>query len=401
MSVSNQTNKVSTLADGVTTVFSFSFKVFDSSELYVYTIATNGTVTGPLTITTDYTVTINSVSEGGTVTLLVAPASGKTVFIKRVVPYTQAAVIPSEGPLPGLQIENQLDLMTMMVIQINETVGRSIVMPATFSGTIPSLPTPLDGYCIGWDGVTGTMKNIFPGSGGSGGTVGPQGPPGPTGATGATGAKGSTGATGATGATGPAGSSSFQRFTSSGTFVAPVGITKVYLTMVGAGGGGGSSGNSGGNTPGGGGGGGSCVILYPYTVIPGHSYTVTINAGGAGGAAANNGADGGTTVFDTLTVRGGQGGKKNVTSTPGAGGVGTTAFKGPGIPGGTGGSASDTFGVVEGGSSIFGIGAAAVGNATGTAAAANTGAGGGAATPNDGNTYAGGAGGSGMVIVQY
>lgn len=161
MSVSNQTNKTNGSGNGVTTTFSFPFKIFDVSELVAYKIAADSTVTGPLTYTTDYTATINSVTEGGTITFIVAPASGTTWFLKRLVPYTQSAVIPSEGTLPGKQIENQLDLITMMVIQANETISRALVLPTTFIGSIPELPTPQDGYALGWLGTTGTLQNLL------------------------------------------------------------------------------------------------------------------------------------------------------------------------------------------------------------------------------------------------
>lgn len=164
MSVSNQTNKTYGSGNGVTTTFSFSFKIFDVAELYAYKIAANGTVTGPLTYTTDFTATINPTTEGGTIIFVVAPASGTTWFLKRIVPNTQSAVIPSEGTLPGKQIENQLDLMTMMVIQAQEAINRAIQMPLTFVGTTPVLPTPVDGYALSWLGTDGTLQNLPIGS---------------------------------------------------------------------------------------------------------------------------------------------------------------------------------------------------------------------------------------------
>lgn len=404
MSVSNQTNKVTANGNGATLVFSFGFKIFETTQLYVYKILTStGAVTGPLILNTDYTVQISSVSEGGTVTFVVAPASGYQVFIKRLVPYTQAAVIPSEGVFPGKQFENQLDLTTMMVIQIKESVDRAIQMPATFSGTIPVLPTPVDGYAIGWDGTTGTMKNV------AGGPPGPTGPAGPsggaTGATGATGAKGdkgdtgATGATGSTGATGPSGGTSTTRFTASGIFTAPVGVTKVYLTMVGGGGGGGQSGGIGG-----GGGSGAWCIMYPYTVVPASSYTVTIGAGGLAGV------DGGNTTFDALTVPGGNKGVAG--GSGGAGGAAKGGYSASGYTNGkfyvssAGGALSGSQGG-SGGGTPFGVGALG-GSVTGSpdyngfAAAVNSGAGGGGGSDDGGgNIGSGGTGGSGMVLVTY
>lgn len=160
MSVSNQTDKIYGSGNGVTTAFSYPFKVFDTSQLVVYTIITaTGVTTGPLILNTDYTVTISSVTEGGVVTFIVAPPIGTTWFIKRTVPYTQTAIIPSEGTLPGKQIENQLDLITMMVIQDQEAISRAVQFPLTYTGTISSLPLPQFGLALGWD-ANGNLTNI-------------------------------------------------------------------------------------------------------------------------------------------------------------------------------------------------------------------------------------------------
>lgn len=187
--------------------------------------------------------------------------------------------------------------------------------------------------------------------------------------------------------------SSVQIFTSSGTFTAPTGVTKVYLTMIGAGGGGAGAGGS---SRGGGGGAGQLVIDAPYTVIPGNNYTVTINAGGAGGASGSNGVVGGTTVFDSLTMAGGNfglagggggGAAISPTATSATGGTQTIAsgggFTGSGITGGGGGGSP--------------FGAGANGGAPGSNAAANSGAGGGGGN----ESQAGGNGGSGIVIVRW
>jgi len=180
-----------------------------------------------------------------------------------------------------------------------------------------------------------------------------------------------------------------QLFTSSGTFTAPVGITKVYLSMVG----GGSSAKGGGN--GGGGAGGGWILNYAFTVVSGNSYTVTVGAGGAAVGGANNGIAGGSTSFDSVTVAGGAA----VTGSTGGvagGGVldasGTTAgvFVRKGGDGGTSNGA--------GGATPFGNGADSTGGVAGSSqdAGDNTGAGGG-----NGNGGGGGAGGSGICIVMY
>lgn len=162
-----------------------------------------------------------------------------------------------------------------------------------------------------------------------------------------------------------------QIFTSSGTFTVPTGITKVWVTAVG---GGGAGGGSSGASSFGNGGSGGVLKNEQVTVTPGGSVTVTIGAGGTG-VGGGTGNSGGQTSFGSLTAAGGAGGKKNF-------------------------GASESLTGVNGGGNGGGVGGDA--NAGGGAAAANTGAGGGGAGRDQfASQLAGGAGGSGVVVVRW
>jgi hypothetical protein len=82
MTVSSATNRVSYNGNGSTTVFAYTFKIFDEDDLTVIIRAANGTETTK-TITTHYTVSGVGNSGGGNVTMLTAPASGETLVIIR------------------------------------------------------------------------------------------------------------------------------------------------------------------------------------------------------------------------------------------------------------------------------------------------------------------------------
>lgn len=191
-------------------------------------------------------------------------------------------------------------------------------------------------------------------------------------------------------------SSNVQVFTASGTFTAPSGITKVYLSMVG--GGGGAYGTSSGSGPGGAG--GNWVLNYPYTVTPGNNYTVTIGAGGLGRIEGSRSATAGSsTSFDTITVAGGAvASSSGATTNPDGLDASTTTGGKYYQKGGAGGATSGTTGG-GGGGTPFGAGAnGGTSNNAGTSGSANTGTGGSGAG-SSGNT--GGDGGSGLVIVMY
>lgn len=199
----------------------------------------------------------------------------------------------------------------------------------------------------------------------------------------------------------------------SGNFVAPSGITKVYVSMIG-GGGGGAGANSSSAACGGGGGSGAYVINQAFTVVPASSYAYVVGDGGAGGVGLANGSNGVASSFNAFSVAGGSGGvNATAACNGGSGGVGggnsgavtvvssansalglsgLNGFKGdiPSNYGGTG--AASIFGSTTGNSGR---------NTTGNAGTANTGVGGGGCWDSGGTNRTGGAGASGIVIVMY
>lgn len=202
-----------------------------------------------------------------------------------------------------------------------------------------------------------------------------------------------------------------QRFTSSGNFVVPAGVTTIFVSGCAGGSGGGGAGGpiSAAGTAGGGGGGGAgqSIIRVPFAVTPGQVIPITIPAGGTGGAGGppgNNGADGGSggnTVIGTLVTlsqASGVGTHGNYNpSTPaggnGGGGFPQGSFGSDGGQGATGGAgASGPFGggggSVRGGQTSAGAGIPAAGFGAGGgggssayATASATGGAGGAGAP--------------------
>jgi hypothetical protein len=112
--------------------------------------------------------------------------------------------------------------------------------------------------------------------------------------------------------TGPTTTSQIQTqlFTTSGSWTAPTGVTKVKAICAGGGGGG----NFGYEVEGGNGG----VSYALVTVVPGTSYTITIGNGGSGGT--NSGSSGGSSSFASFISANGGGGS-TTSSNPGTGTV--------------------------------------------------------------------------------
>lgn len=211
---------------------------------------------------------------------------------------------------------------------------------------------------------------------------------------------------------------SIVRFTSSGNWTCPDGVTTVWVSGSGGGGGGGSGGglSDAGAGGGGGGGAGQSVVAQPITVVPGTTYAITIGGAGAAGASTasgtngKNGTAGGVTRFDTLLTLsgGGLGAGGDVASGAGgfasalggAGGSDGGDARGPKLGGDGGSGGGGPFGTAGGGGRA-GSGGGSVGRPGYGYGTGGGGGGGGYGTAGTAIGAAGSAGLPGILILEY
>ena len=138
MTVSTTSIKNSYSANGSTTAFSYTFKVFASSEIKVI-VRTDSTgsesVRAEGSGSTNYAVSGVGDASGGTVTFVTAPASGETVVILRDTALTQATDYQPADPFPAESHEDALDKLTHIVQEVQEEVDRSFKVSRTNSIT--------------------------------------------------------------------------------------------------------------------------------------------------------------------------------------------------------------------------------------------------------------------------
>ena len=163
MSVTSNTNKTLQDGDGSTVAFDFSFKIFKETDLKVYKIVKEtGEMGDPLTLNTDYSVTINKVGEGGTVTFTTAPTVEQQAGIYRVIDITQPANIPVDTEYVEKTLENALDRACMISQQLQEAIGRCIAIPEfadmsmeegepVYGDISTDLPVPVANNVLAWN----------------------------------------------------------------------------------------------------------------------------------------------------------------------------------------------------------------------------------------------------------
>ena len=133
MTVSTTVNQITYTATASQTVFPYTFKIFDSSDLQVYV---NDILK---TLTVDYTISGIGNSSGGDVTFGTGLSADDKIFIIRKIPYTQGFDYVENDAFPASSHEEALDKLVMMAQQNESAINtRSI----RFSETSGDLPLP-------------------------------------------------------------------------------------------------------------------------------------------------------------------------------------------------------------------------------------------------------------------
>ena len=131
MTVSSTTTKVSYSGDGSTTVFAYTFKIFDDDDI---TVILRNDTTGAETVqtkTTHYSVSGVGNTNGGNITFSTAPTSGQTVVLRRESAQTQTTDYVANDPFPAATHEDALDKLTFIVQEQQETLDRAIKVSRT------------------------------------------------------------------------------------------------------------------------------------------------------------------------------------------------------------------------------------------------------------------------------
>jgi hypothetical protein len=130
MTISSENRKAGPFAgSGSVGPFSFTFKVFQASDVLVVKFNTITNVEQTLTLTSDYTVSLNSdqnVSPGGTVTLTSALATGYNLALSSQVQSTQETDLTNQGGFYPEVITAALDKLTIVNQQNDEALSRSV-----------------------------------------------------------------------------------------------------------------------------------------------------------------------------------------------------------------------------------------------------------------------------------
>lgn len=171
MSISNETVRSLSTANGVTTAFAIPHTIVssDSSEVEVYLVDESA---DPITETLqvegalqDYTLT--GASPPTTpfdthVTFNTAPTNGLKVLIQRKIALTQPTDLDENGPFPAEEVETSLDRLAAEIQLLNLKVSRALKtrQSAPTANLDPSLPEPESGKLMRWNSAEDGLENV-------------------------------------------------------------------------------------------------------------------------------------------------------------------------------------------------------------------------------------------------
>lgn len=128
MTVSTEVNQAAYTGNGVTTVFPYTFRILNSSNLTVTRVDLLG-VEAVLTLGTDYIVTGAGSYNGGAVTLSQALPSGYSLVIVRDLAIVQETDLRNQGTFFAEVHEDAFDYLTMIIQQVAGWFGLALRRP--------------------------------------------------------------------------------------------------------------------------------------------------------------------------------------------------------------------------------------------------------------------------------
>lgn len=158
MTVTSENYRNTYSGNGSTTVFAYTFRILDESEILATLVASDGTEAAQ-TITTHYTVSGVGDAGGGNVTMLTAPASGETLVLTRNMSFLQETDYTENDNFPAVSHEDALDRLTMQNQQQQEELDRTFKLSVGVTGVTASVPSPVAGRGLKWNDAGTALEN--------------------------------------------------------------------------------------------------------------------------------------------------------------------------------------------------------------------------------------------------
>lgn len=148
-----QSPRVHYQADGRNT-YEYSFDIFNHKNLVVY-------VDEKIQPTSDYTITLDTDTSGGTVTFITPPKAGHTVTLMRQLNLERTTDFQEGGALRATALNHELDYQMACMQQVSEQASRAVLYPPSAPQLANDLflPLPNAGKSLMWNAAGTALEN--------------------------------------------------------------------------------------------------------------------------------------------------------------------------------------------------------------------------------------------------
>lgn len=158
MTVSSTITRTSYAGNGSTKDFAIPFMFMKNGDLEVVLRNTEDKEK-LLSFSTDYTLAGAGEQYGGTCSMVVAPALGNTLVIRRNPAIVQEVDYLENDAFPAQSHESALDLLTMICQSLSERLDRTISLKVSSSVTGIEIPDPDPGLALVWNEAGDNLTN--------------------------------------------------------------------------------------------------------------------------------------------------------------------------------------------------------------------------------------------------
>jgi hypothetical protein len=144
MTVTNENSRNDYISNGSAITYAFTFKVLNQENIQVIIADLNG-VESILVLGVGYTVALDADTGLGTITLTTAATINHTISLLRNMDFEQNTAIQNQGSsqFSGKSFEQALDKLTLLSLQIKESIARAILLPKSSLLTELEIPVNL------------------------------------------------------------------------------------------------------------------------------------------------------------------------------------------------------------------------------------------------------------------
>lgn len=135
------------------TVFNYTFKIYDSTDLNVYLTPAGQEPDDNNDLITSYTVDPNTIGDenGGFLTLDTGANAGDTLTIVSSIPYDRETDYQVNGDFAPSTVNNDFDRVVSLVKQNQGDIQRAVLLPESGDGQNVTIPNPSEQEGLKWE----------------------------------------------------------------------------------------------------------------------------------------------------------------------------------------------------------------------------------------------------------